>query len=434
MVSSPNDDMKVFADNLWQYFQPMLQERLEHNIGWFRAVVTENPGDGKLTVQRPFDDPFTIKCISSMSGASVGDNVLIFSFGENLGTNAIVVGTADGTNIGGWGEVPLSVANGGTGKTTNTSNSVLVGNGTSAVKNIASASGALYATSANGAPSFGTLPIAQGGTGATTANSAHWNLQRACYMLDNTADFSSYPWHKVASIEITTTTADRTITFLVTGEYASNSGGADRKSGILVCHIRTGSSKTFSQGHLQWLARSSAISLSDFVVRYTNVASTSCTAELWVQQAERYVKYTFTVLQENDRSANANKVLWTLYNTSGHGSSSYTTGSGGFVSTDFTMVDMVYGNGSQTFNITAYVNSSYEKNFTYDTLGIPSGGKIVIATLEQTHTGTGVDDVYHSVFHGMSWNDTDRTLYTRFYSTRSSQATVQYRLDYIYTK
>ena len=63
----------------------------------------------------------------------------------------------------------VDVSHGGTGKTTNTANSVLVGNGASAIKNIASANGALYATSANGAPKFGTLPIAQGGTGKTTA-------------------------------------------------------------------------------------------------------------------------------------------------------------------------------------------------------------------------------------------------------------------------
>ena len=70
----------------------------------------------------------------------------------------------------------LSIANGGTGATTHTSNSVLTGNGTSAVKNVASANGALYATKKNGAPKFGTLPIAQGGTGATNAAAARSNL------------------------------------------------------------------------------------------------------------------------------------------------------------------------------------------------------------------------------------------------------------------
>ena len=66
----------------------------------------------------------------------------------------------------------LSIARGGTGRATHTSNAVLTGNGTSAVKNVAAANGAFYATAANGAPKFGTLPIAQGGTGATTAADA----------------------------------------------------------------------------------------------------------------------------------------------------------------------------------------------------------------------------------------------------------------------
>lgn len=70
----------------------------------------------------------------------------------------------------------IDVAHGGTGKATHTSNAVLTGNGTSAVNNIATASGALYATSTNGVPKFGTLPITQGGTGRTTAPSMLVNL------------------------------------------------------------------------------------------------------------------------------------------------------------------------------------------------------------------------------------------------------------------
>ena len=65
---------------------------------------------------------------------------------------------------------------GGTGKNAHTSNSVLVGNGVNAVKNVASANGAMYATGANAQPQFGTLPIAQGGTGATTAAGIRNNL------------------------------------------------------------------------------------------------------------------------------------------------------------------------------------------------------------------------------------------------------------------
>lgn len=75
-------------------------------------------------------------------------------------------GSADKKNIGVTGT--LAVANGGTGKSSHTTNAVLTGNSTSAVKNVATASGALYATSTNGAPQFGTLPVAQGGTGKTS--------------------------------------------------------------------------------------------------------------------------------------------------------------------------------------------------------------------------------------------------------------------------
>ena len=72
---------------------------------------------------------------------------------------------------GTWNGSAIVVGYGGTGKTSHTTNAVLVGNNTNNIKNIASASGAFYATSANGEPQFGTLPVAQGGTGATTLTS-----------------------------------------------------------------------------------------------------------------------------------------------------------------------------------------------------------------------------------------------------------------------
>lgn len=72
--------------------------------------------------------------------------------------------------------VPVPVTNGGTGRTSNTSNAVLTGNGTGNVKNVTTKSGALYATATNGAASFGTLPVAQGGTGSTSAADARTAL------------------------------------------------------------------------------------------------------------------------------------------------------------------------------------------------------------------------------------------------------------------
>jgi hypothetical protein len=59
----------------------------------------------------------------------------------------------------------VNVAHGGTGKTTLTAGALLKGNGSSSVS-LLSGIGALFAT-ASGSPQFGTLPIAQGGTGRT---------------------------------------------------------------------------------------------------------------------------------------------------------------------------------------------------------------------------------------------------------------------------
>jgi microcystin-dependent protein len=73
----------------------------------------------------------------------------------------------------------VSVAKGGTGATTLKTNAIIAGNGSSAVKTVSTANGALYATASNGAAQFGTLPIAQGGTGATTAAAAVSKLKSA---------------------------------------------------------------------------------------------------------------------------------------------------------------------------------------------------------------------------------------------------------------
>jgi hypothetical protein len=73
----------------------------------------------------------------------------------------------------------VSVAKGGTGAPTLKTNAIIAGNGSSAVKTVSTANGALYATASDGAAQFGTLPIAQGGTGATTAAAAVSKLKSA---------------------------------------------------------------------------------------------------------------------------------------------------------------------------------------------------------------------------------------------------------------
>lgn len=79
----------------------------------------------------------------------------------------------------------VPVADGGTGASALTSNSVLLGNGTNAVKQKATANGAMFATGDGDEPSFGILPIAQGGTGGNSGENALSNLGIKQWLLDN---------------------------------------------------------------------------------------------------------------------------------------------------------------------------------------------------------------------------------------------------------
>lgn len=75
----------------------------------------------------------------------------------------------------------LGVSKGGTGMTTATyKNAVVIGNSstvTNAMQTVRTGDGAFYAITQDGKPLFGTLPIAQGGTGATTAAGVRSNLE-----------------------------------------------------------------------------------------------------------------------------------------------------------------------------------------------------------------------------------------------------------------
>lgn len=79
----------------------------------------------------------------------------------------------------------VPVADGGTGASTLTANAVLLGNGTGVVKQKKTANGAMFATGANAEPSFGILPIAQGGTGGNSGTNALNNLGIKEWLLDN---------------------------------------------------------------------------------------------------------------------------------------------------------------------------------------------------------------------------------------------------------
>lgn len=112
------------------------------------------------------------KVANSLSTITWDDTAKKLTKTTNGGTSSDVFTKADlGITIADTtGIVPVN--RGGTGVQTFTSNAVLYGNGTNGIGAKASANGALYATQANGSLSWGTLPIAQGGTGKTSASEA----------------------------------------------------------------------------------------------------------------------------------------------------------------------------------------------------------------------------------------------------------------------
>ena len=197
---SDNDQMKLFVDNLWRYFEPKIEEKMRSSIRYYRAEVTANPGGNRLTVQRPFDTPVTIPCVDCMSDAKAGDQVLVMVFGGSAnGSNSVVVG--DGT-LHAFGGVnsPLSISNGGTGERSgaDAANALInalstgsaapvdadyyvsqySGGGTTTTTYHRRPMSALwsYIKGKIGLDSNGILPVSKGGTGASTAAEAVQNL------------------------------------------------------------------------------------------------------------------------------------------------------------------------------------------------------------------------------------------------------------------
>ena len=101
-----------------------------------------------------------------------------------------------------------TVARGGTGRKTLTKHAILTGNNTTAVNEITTKNGAFYAPAEGEAARFGTLPVAQGGTGATTAaagrKSLQVNINEVCTTTDvNPGTTIGGTWTKVKTIRET---------------------------------------------------------------------------------------------------------------------------------------------------------------------------------------------------------------------------------------
>lgn len=95
-----NQEMKRFADRLWEYFKPKIEELTRSNVWYFRAQVTKPALDGKITVQRPFDGEIALPYVSSMENAAKGTQVTVFVFGSSM-TNAVICGNGSLSILGG---------------------------------------------------------------------------------------------------------------------------------------------------------------------------------------------------------------------------------------------------------------------------------------------------------------------------------------------
>ena len=88
---SEMENMKVFADQLWQYMVPKLDSKFSSNVSYFRAQVVTNLGNNVLEVQRPLENgTLTLPCVDSVAHAQPGQQVVALAMGSM--SNAIVVG------------------------------------------------------------------------------------------------------------------------------------------------------------------------------------------------------------------------------------------------------------------------------------------------------------------------------------------------------
>lgn len=117
---------------------------------------------------------FTARTIPSVPDECCGTNTVLSVNGKTANTAGEVSITASDVGAFSTDElIPLS--NGGTNRDLSgvTPYAIIrAASNSTALLSTPTANGAFYATAANGAAKFGTLPIAQGGTGATTAAAA----------------------------------------------------------------------------------------------------------------------------------------------------------------------------------------------------------------------------------------------------------------------
>ena len=83
-------EMKAFADALWDYFFPKIKEYLSDGVFYYQATVTAAPSNGQIIVRRPFDEVVTLPYANNASTLQVGDSCTVLVFGDF--NNQLVIG------------------------------------------------------------------------------------------------------------------------------------------------------------------------------------------------------------------------------------------------------------------------------------------------------------------------------------------------------
>ncbi|MCC8013769.1 MAG: hypothetical protein LIO87_01110 [Eubacterium sp.] len=177
-------------------------------------------------------------------------------------------------------------------------------------------------TLGNAAGLTGTLGIANGGTGAVTAEEARTNLElddnyrKYKYAFAGTsANTGTDNWLKFAEISVDAANTDKRISFKVS---AGTGTGLAGYTGILTAHVRTGSETQLRpyQSGLWWEYAGSEINPEDFVMAYSD--SVPVVIELWANVPVQYNYWHFDVIAEGQRNTNTNFTDWTLYRTTNY--------------------------------------------------------------------------------------------------------------------
>lgn len=96
------EELAIFARKLWDgIFAQKVKETQAAMLRFYRAKVTQVASDGKITIVRPFDTrELQVGYVSSMSGAGVGEDVVVVVFGDGMNAaNHKVFMYPDGRNL-----------------------------------------------------------------------------------------------------------------------------------------------------------------------------------------------------------------------------------------------------------------------------------------------------------------------------------------------